>query len=357
MSLSIGIVGLPNVGKSTLFKTLTKKQVDAANYPFCTIEPNVGTVAVPDPRLDKLTEISKSAKTVPTIIEFIDIAGLVKGASKGEGLGNKFLDNIRQVDAICHVIRTFEDSEVTHVENRINPAEDADIINTELLLSDLEQVERNLPQIEKKAKQKDKESLERLPILQKIHEGLNAETPIRDLGLTEEELHIIKSFNFLTAKPMMYLANTDESYEFDVSAYPTLANEHIIPLSVKSESEIATMDADEQAEFLEMLGREESGLDVLIREGYKLLDLISFFTTGPQESKAWTVMRDTKAPQAAGTIHTDIERGFIMADVISYEDFVTYGGEKGAKEAAKLRMEGKDYIIQDGDVCHFKFNV
>jgi GTP-binding protein YchF len=357
MSLSIGIVGLPNVGKSTLFKTLTKKQVDAANYPFCTIEPNVGTVAVPDPRLDKLTEISKSAKTVPTIIEFIDIAGLVKGASKGEGLGNKFLDNIRQVDAICHVIRTFEDSEVTHVENRIHPAEDAEIINTELLLSDLEQVERNLSQIEKKAKQKDKESIERLPILQKIHEGLNAETPIRDLGLTEEELFIIKSFNFLTAKPMMYLANTDETYTFDASAIPALADELIIPLSVKSESEIATMDVDEQAEFLEMLGREESGLDVLIREGYKLLDLVSFFTTGPQESKAWTVKRNTKAPQAAGTIHTDIERGFIMADVISYEDFVTYGGEKGAKEAAKLRMEGKDYIIQDGDVCHFKFNV
>lgn len=357
MSLSIGIVGLPNVGKSTLFKTLTKKQVDAANYPFCTIEPNVGTVAVPDPRLDKLTEISKSAKTVPTIIEFIDIAGLVKGASKGEGLGNKFLDNIRQVDAICHVIRTFEDPDVTHVENRIHPAEDAEIINTELLLSDLEQVERNFSQIEKKAKQKDKESLERLPILQKIHEGLNAETPIRDLGLTEEELFVIKSFNFLTAKPMMYLANTDESYEFDASSIPALDDELIIPLSVKSESEIATMEPDEQAEFLEMLGREESGLDVLIREGYKLLDLVSFFTTGPQESKAWTVKRNTKAPQAAGTIHTDIERGFIMADVISYEDFVTYGGEKGAKEAAKLRMEGKDYIIQDGDVCHFKFNV
>ncbi len=357
MALSIGIVGLPNVGKSTLFATLTKKQVDAQNYPFCTIEPNVGTVAVPDTRLDTLAKLSKSEKVLPTTIEFIDIAGLVRGASKGEGLGNKFLSNIREVDAICHVIRVFEDGDVTHVENRVSPADDAEIINTELLLADLDQVEKNVPQIEKKAKTKDKESLERLPVLQKVLAGLQAGTPIRDLDLSEDELELIKGYNFLTAKPMMYLANTDETYTFDASAHPYLEGETVIPLSVKSESEIATMDSEEQAEFLEMLGRDMSGLDVLIQEGYKLLDLVSFFTTGPKETKAWTVTLETKAPQAAGTIHSDIERGFIMADIISYDDFVEFGGEQGAKQNAKLRQEGKEYIIQDGDVCHFKFNV
>ena len=357
MSLSIGIVGLPNVGKSTLFQTLTKKQVDAQNYPFCTIEPNVGTVAVPDPRIDQLSSLSKSEKTIPTTIEFIDIAGIVRGASKGEGLGNKFLSNIREVDAICHVIRMFEDDEVTHVENRVNPEEDTEIINTELLLADLEQVEKNITQVEKKAKTKDKEGLVLFPILQKVQEALSAGTPIRDLDLSDEERLLIKSYNFLTAKPMMYLANTDESYALDRSQIPSLDNNLVVPLSVKTESDLAVMEPDDQAEFLEMLGRDQSGLDILIQEGYKLLDLISFFTTGPKETKAWTIKTGTKAPQAAGTIHSDIERGFIMADVISYQDFVDCGGEQAAKQQAKLRMEGKEYVMQDGDVCHFKFNV
>jgi len=356
MSLSIGIVGLPNVGKSTLFQSLTKKQVSAENYPFCTIEPNVGNVAVPDSRLDKLAKISLSDKTLPTTIEFIDIAGLVKGASKGEGLGNKFLSNIRGVDAICHVVRAFENNDITHVENRIKPEEDADIINTELILSDLEQVTKILPNIEKKAKSNDKESLEILPIMQKILENLGKGLSIRDLKLKDKELFLIKSYNFITAKPMFYLVNTDDSYEFESKA-PIFENSVLIPISIRTESDIAQMDTDEQKEFLSMLGREFSGLDILIQEGYKILNLISFFTTGPKETRAWTIQNGTKAPEAAGTIHSDIERGFIMADIISYKDFVEYEGEQGAKINGKLRQEGKEYIIQDGDVCHFKFNV
>jgi len=355
MSLSIGIVGLPNVGKSTLFQTLTKKQVSAENYPFCTIEPNVGVVPVPDQRLDVLAQISKSAKVIPTTIEFIDIAGLVKGASKGEGLGNAFLANIRQVDAICHVIRVFHNDDITHVENRINPVDDADIINTELLLADLDQITKALPQVEKKAKSKDKLALETLPILQQTLPLVEAGTPIRDADLTPEELDIIKSYNFLTAKPMMYVANTDETYELSQELQDKFTN--IIPLSIKIESEICLMDTEEQTEYLAMLGREMSGLDTLIQEGYKLLDLISFLTTGVQETKAWTVKQGTLAPQAGGVIHSDIERGFIMADIISYQDFVDCGSEAGARQNGKLRQEGKSYIIQDGDVCHFKFNV
>lgn len=357
MSLSIGIVGLPNVGKSTLFQTITKKQVDAQNYPFCTIEPNIGTVAVPDTRVDTLAKLSKSEKVIPTTIEFIDIAGIVRGASKGEGLGNKFLSNIREVDAICHVVRVFEDDDITHVENRVNPEEDASIINMELLLADLEQVEKNLPQVEKKTKSKDKEALTLLPVLQKVYQSLSEEVAIRDANLAPEELLLIKSYNFLTAKPMMYLVNTDESYAFDEASIPSLKGQVVTPLSVKTESELALMETEEQHEFLEMLGRTQSGLDILIQQGYRLLNLISFFTTGPKETKAWTISNGTKAPQAAGTIHSDIERGFIMADIISYADFVEFGGEQGAKQHAKLRMEGKDYVMQDGDVCHFKFNV
>ena len=355
MSLSIGIVGLPNVGKSTLFQTLTKKQVSAENYPFCTIEPNVGVVPVPDIRLEVLAKISKSAKVIPTTIEFIDIAGLVKGASKGEGLGNAFLANIRQVDAICHVIRVFHNDDITHVENRINPVEDADIINTELLLADLDQITKALPQVEKKAKSKDKLALETLPILQQTLPLVEAGTPIRDADLTPEELDIIKSYNFLTAKPMMYVANTDETYELSQELQDKFTN--IIPLSIKIESEICLMDTEEQTEYLVMLGREMTGLDTLIQEGYKLLDLISFLTTGVQETKAWTVKQGTLAPQAGGVIHSDIERGFIIADIISYQDFVDCGSEAGARQNGKLRQEGKSYIIQDGDVCHFKFNV
>ena len=356
MSLSIGIVGLPNVGKSTLFQSITKKQVSAENYPFCTIEPNVGTVAVPDSRLDNLSKISLSEKVLPTTIEFIDIAGLVKGASKGEGLGNKFLSNIREVDAICHVVRAFEDNDITHVENRIHPENDADIINTELILSDLDQVTKNLSTLEKKVRAKDKEALEILPVLQKILDNLGKGIAIRDINLDSKELLLIKSYNFITAKPMFYLVNTDDSYSFE-SDDPIFDNNIIIPISIKTEADIAQMEPEEQKEFLAMLGREFSGLDILIQEGYKILNLISFFTTGPKETRAWTIQNGTKAPQAAGTIHSDIERGFIMADIISYDDFVQFEGEQGAKLNAKLRQEGKEYIMKDGDVCHFKFNV
>lgn len=356
MSLSIGIVGLPNVGKSTLFQSLTKKQVSAENYPFCTIEPNVGTVAVPDSRLDELARISLSDKTLPTTIEFIDIAGLVKGASKGEGLGNKFLSNIREVDAICHVVRAFENNDITHVENRIKPEEDAEIINTELILSDLDQVIKIIPNIEKKAKTNDKEALETLPILQKILEFLGKGISIRDLNLDAKEHSLIKSYNFITSKPMFYLVNTDDSYSFESEA-SIFKNSVVIPISIKTESDIAQMNIDEQEEFLLMLGRKYSGLDILIQEGYKILNLISFFTTGPKQTKAWTIQNGIKAPQAAGIIHSDIERGFIMADIISYSDFIQYEGEQGSKLNGKLRQEGKDYIIKDGDICHFKFNV
>lgn len=357
MSLSIGIVGLPNVGKSTLFQTLTKKQVPAENYPFCTIEPNVGTVAVPDLRLNALTEISGSAKTIPTIIEFIDIAGLVRGASQGEGLGNKFLDNIRQVDAICHVVRSFHNDDITHVENRINPIEDIEIINTELLLSDLEQLNRILPNIEKKAKTKDGDSMKILPILQQIHQSLSEGKSIHTLELDAETQHSIKSYNFLTAKPVMYLINTDENYHIPEDLEVFLSKSTSIPISIRIESELALMEPTEQQEYLAMLGQELSGLDRLIQTGYKLLNLQSFFTTGPTESRAWTIPIGTKAQQGAGTIHSDIERGFIMAEVISYQDFIDHNGEQGAKQAGKLRQEGKEYILQDGDICHFRFNV
>ncbi len=356
MSLSIGIVGLPNVGKSTLFQTLTKKQVSAENYPFCTIEPNIGTVPVPDSRLQALADISKSLKVLPTTIEFIDIAGLVRGASKGEGLGNAFLANIRSVDAICHVIRSFHNDDITHVENRIHPLEDADIINTELLLADLDQITKALPQVEKKAKSKDALSLEVLPILQKILPLIESGTAIRDAGLEVEELFAIKSYSFLTAKPMLYVVNTDETYTLDDDLVNNLGKS-IIPLSIKIESEISLMEEEEQKEYLNMLGRDISGLDILIRAGYDLLNLISFLTTGPQETRAWTVERGTLAPQAGGVIHSDIERGFIMADIISYQDFIDCGGESGTRQQGKLRQEGKSYIIQDGDICHFKFNV
>lgn len=355
MALSIGIVGLPNVGKSTLFQTLTKKQVSAENYPFCTIEPNIGTVPVPDNRLQALADISGSLKVLPTTIEFIDIAGLVRGASKGEGLGNAFLANIRSVDAICHVIRSFHNDDITHVENRIHPLEDADIINTELLLADLDQITKALPQVEKKAKSKDALSLELLPILQKLLPLIESGTAIRDAGLEAEELFAIKSYSFLTAKPMLYVVNTDETYQLDGDLRKALGD--VIPLSIKIESEISLMEEEEQKEYLNMLGRDISGLDVLIRAGYDLLNLISFLTTGPQETRAWTVEQGTLAPQAGGVIHSDIERGFIMADIISFQDFIDCGGESGARQQGKLRQEGKSYTIQDGDICHFKFNV
>jgi GTP-binding protein YchF len=355
MSLSIGIVGLPNVGKSTLFQTLTRKQVSAENYPFCTIEPNIGTVPVPDTRLDTLARISNSARVLPTTIEFIDIAGLVRGASQGEGLGNAFLSHIRQVDAICHIMRSFDNDDIIHVENRIHPVQDADIINTELLLADLDQITKAISQLEKKAKSQDKIAQEVLSVLQRLLPQIESGIAIRDMNLEESELDLIKSYNFLTAKPMMYVVNTDENYTLTSELQQVFPD--AIPLSIKVEAEISQMDIDEQKEYLALLGREMSGLDMVIQRGYDLLNLISFLTTGPEETRAWTIRRHTLAPQAGGVIHSDIERGFIMADIISYQDFVDCGGELGARQQGKLRQEGKSYVIQDGDVCHFKFNV
>ncbi len=354
MGLSIGIVGLPNVGKSTLFQALTKKQVPAENYPFCTIEPNVGVVEVPDERLEKLDKISKSGKIIHTTIEFTDIAGLVKGASKGEGLGNKFLSHIRNVDAICEVLRSFEDKNITHVENRIDPKEDADIIDLEIIMSDLEQVEKALPNFEKKAKSQDKEAIQTLEILKKIFESLQNNIAIRELDLSSEEKELIKSFSFLSQKPIIYLINTDDTYGIPQEIQKS--NMKVLPMSVKTESEIITLPQEEQNEYLTMIGRKETGLDSLIRSSYELLDLLTFFTTGKDETRAWPTKKEARAPQAAGVIHTDFEKGFIAAEITAYEDFIEYGGEQGAKQAGKSRIEGKEYIIQDGDICNFRFN-
>jgi len=354
MSVSVGIVGLPNVGKSTLFETLTSRQVSAQNYPFCTIDPNVGTVAVPDPRVDKLAHLSQSAEVKPTTMEFIDIAGLVRGAHEGEGLGNAFLANIREVDAICQVLREFPDESVMHVETRVNPLGDAGIINTELLLADLQQIERSLENIEKKAKQGDKWAVDTREVLQRLYQAVAAEVPIRDLELTQQEKDLIKSYNFLTEKPMMYVVNTDESYETSLTA--DQLGGKVIPLSIKSEAELSTLPPEERTEYLELLGRSHSGLDIVIEEGYNLLDLISFFTTGPKETRAWTVPEGTHAPQAAGVIHSDFERGFIGAEVAPFEQFIEAGGEGPAREQGIMRLEGKNYVMKDGDVCVFRAN-
>ncbi len=354
MSVSIGIVGLPNVGKSTLFETLTQRQVSAENYPFCTIEPNVGTVTVPDSRLDTLAEISQSANIKPTTVEFIDIAGLVKGAHEGEGLGNAFLSNIREVDAICQVLRHFPGEDITHVEHRIDPYDDAQIINTELLLADLQQIERALENLEKKVKQGDKNAQEISQTLQRLHEAVSNETPIRDLDLSKDETERIKPYNFLTQKPIMYVVNTDESYETSLTTEDLGAR--VVPLSIKSEAELSTLPEEEKAEYLQLLGRSHNGLDIVIQAGYNLLDLISFFTTGPKETRAWTVPQGTYAPQAAGVIHSDFERGFIGAEVAAFEDFVNAGGEGAAREQGVLRLEGKNYVVKDGDVCLFRAN-
>jgi GTP-binding protein YchF len=355
MALSIGIVGLPNVGKSTLFQALTKKQVPAENYPFCTIEPNVGIVEVPDERLYKIDAISQSGKIIHTLIEFTDIAGLVKGASQGEGLGNKFLSHIRNVDAICEVVRSFEDKDITHVENRIDPLEDAEIIDLEIMLADLEQVQKAIPNFEKKSRGQDKEAQATLAILQKILTNLEQNIAIRDLELSEEEKLLTKSFNFLSQKPILYLVNTDDTYEIP-SALLSNTSKKFLPISVKTESEIVLLEPAEQLEYLSMIGRSETGLDTLIQESYRLLDLLTFFTTGKDETRAWTTKKLSTAPQAAGVIHTDFEQGFIAAEVVSCDDFVTYNGEQGAKQAGKVRIEGKEYIMQDGDICHFRFN-
>lgn len=354
MSLSIGIVGLPNVGKSSLFTALTKKSGFAANYPFATIEPNVGLVPVPDKRLDGLAAIDHPAKIIPATVEFVDIAGLVAGASQGEGLGNKFLANIRETDAICEVVRFFSDPNVEHVSKKVDPQSDVEIIKTELILADIATIEKALPRLEKEGK-RYKEKAINFEAAQKVLEGLNEGKRAIQLDLSEEEQDAIRELCLLTMKPMLYIANVDED---KINAeLPEIDGQQPVPISAKIEADLAELDADEAAIFMEELGLDESGLSRLIREAYKLLGLQSYFTSGETETRAWTIPVGAKAPQAAGVIHSDFERGFIKAETASYEDYVALGGEKGCRDAGKLRQEGKDYVVQDGDVMHFKFNV
>lgn len=354
MSLSIGIVGLPNVGKSSLFTALTKKSGFAANYPFATIEPNVGLVPVPDKRLDGLAAIDHPAKIIPATVEFVDIAGLVAGASQGEGLGNKFLANIRETDAICEVVRFFSDTNVEHVSKKVDPQSDVETIKTELILADIATIEKALPRLEKEGK-RYKEKAINFEAAQKVLEGLNEGKRALQLNLSEEEQDAIRELCLLTMKPMLYIANVDED---KVNAeLPEIDGQQPVPISAKIEADLAELDAEEAAIFMEELGLDESGLSRLIREAYKLLGLQSYFTSGETETRAWTIPVGAKAPQAAGVIHSDFERGFIKAETASYEDYVALGGEKGCRDAGKLRQEGKDYVVQDGDVMHFKFNV
>ncbi|WP_265730938.1 redox-regulated ATPase YchF [Staphylococcus haemolyticus] len=365
MALTAGIVGLPNVGKSTLFNAITKAGALAANYPFATIDPNVGIVEVPDSRLNKLTEMVKPKKTIPTTFEFTDIAGIVKGASKGEGLGNKFLSHIREVDAICQVVRAFDDENVTHVSGCVNPLDDIEVINMELVLADLESVEKRLPRIEKMARQKDKTAEMEMRILSRIKEALENGDPVRSLDFNEEDQRYVNQAQLLTSKKMLYIANVGEDEIGDedndkvkaIREYAAKEDSEVIVISAKIEEEIATLDDEDREMFLEDLGIEEPGLDVLIRTTYDLLGLSTYFTAGVQEVRAWTFRQGMTAPQCAGIIHTDFERGFIRAEVTSYDDYVEHGGEQGAKEAGKQRLEGKEYIMQDGDIVHFRFNV
>ena len=365
MALTAGIVGLPNVGKSTLFNAITKAGALAANYPFATIDPNVGIVEVPDTRLNKLTEMVEPKKTIPTTFEFTDIAGIVKGASKGEGLGNKFLSHIREVDAICQVVRAFDDENVTHVAGRVNPLDDIEVINMELVLADLESVEKRLPRIGKMARQKDKTAEMEFRILSRIKEALEEGNPVRSLDFNEEDQKYVNQAQLLTSKKMLYIANVGEDEIGDdendkvktIREYAAKEDSEVIVISAKIEEEIATLDDEDKEMFLEDLGIEEPGLDRLIRTTYDLLGLSTYFTAGVQEVRAWTFRQGMTAPQCAGIIHTDFERGFIRAEVTSYDDYVEHGGEQGAKEAGKQRLEGKDYIMQDGDIVHFRFNV
>lgn len=365
MALTAGIVGLPNVGKSTLFNAITQAGAEAANYPFATIDPNVGVVEVPDIRLNKLTELVVPKKTVPTTFEFTDIAGIVKGASKGEGLGNKFLANIRQVDAICHVVRCFEDENITHVAGKVDPISDIETINLELILADLETIEKRITRVEKLAKQKDKAAVAEYDILVALKEAFENEQPARSVEFNEEQLKTVKGFQLLTQKPVLYVANVgeddigeeDNQYVKLVKEFAEKENAEVIVICARIEEEISELDDEEKAAFLSELGIEESGLDQLIRKSYSLLGLATYFTAGVQEVRAWTFKKGMKAPECAGIIHTDFERGFIRAETVSYDDLIFYGSMNAAKEAGKVRLEGKEYLVKDGDIMHFRFNV
>ena len=364
MGFNCGIVGLPNVGKSTLFNALTATAAaQAANYPFCTIEPNVGRVGVPDPRLDMLTIIGKSKTTVPTSLEFVDIAGLVRGASKGEGLGNQFLANIREVDAIVHVLRCFEDPDVTHVEGNVDPIRDAETVETELMLADLDSLEKRLPQLQKRAKGGDKESAATVALMEPILEALQAGRMART-AIAPADVEAAKRLQLMTSKPILYVCNVEESaaatgnaFSEKVAARALAEGARYVVVSAAIEAEVSTLPDADRGEFLEGLGLVDSGLDRVIREGYALLALVTYFTVGPKEARAWTIVRGTKAPQAAAVIHNDFERGFIACETTAYDDFVTFKGEQGAKEAGKVRIEGKEYVVKDGDILLFRFNV
>ncbi|MFH1661593.1 MAG: redox-regulated ATPase YchF [Candidatus Falkowbacteria bacterium] len=353
MSLSIGIVGLPNVGKSTLFNALTKKQAEAANFPFCTIDPNIGIVNVPDGRLEKLAEVSKPKKIIPTVIKFIDIAGIVKGAHKGEGLGNKFLSHIRECDAICEVVRDFENDNIIHVDGKINPESDRETINLELIFADLQTVENRLVRVSKEARSGDKKLIKQKDFLEKIKKALENGKAIRELEFNDDEKVFLKEFNFLTVKPIIYVLNISNNNDKSVDKN---WDGSVIKIDAKIEEEISRLSDDEQKEYIKELGLDESGLDKLIKTSYELLGLITFLTTGHEETRAWTIKKGAKAPQAAGVIHTDFEKGFIRAEIINWKKFIESGGEQVAREKGFIRTEGKDYTMQDGDVCHFLFS-